>query len=40
MLTLAVAALAIAFLVGCGKKNDPKPPDPASTFPKTYPTSP
>jgi len=36
--SVAVLVLAAALLAGCGKKGDPKPPDPSSTFPETYPT--
>ena len=35
--SIAVLLIAAAFLAGCGKKGDPEPPDPNSTYPETYP---
>lgn len=31
--------LALGLTAGCGKKNDPEPPGPNPTYPKTYPSS-
>lgn len=38
LLALCFAALLLAApLSACGKKGDPKPPDPDSTYPQQYP---
>ena len=34
---VAMLLIAAALLAGCGKKGDPEPPDPNSTYPETYP---
>ena len=40
MMRLAITALLIGLLAGCGKKGAPDPPGPPDkvTYPKTYPT--
>lgn len=35
---IAILVVAAALLAGCGKKGDPEPPGPESTYPQTYPS--
>lgn len=36
---LLAGILALGLTAGCGKKDEPAPPGPNPTYPKTYPTS-